>query len=114
MQIISGEILDINFSSSNNEQMEINMVLTNEDLLRDVVAMLANRNSYLQIDATAGVCNSAGGINEKNLFLYVLIVGVPTKSNGPDYFRHFATFVSSNQHAINLDTMLGLFIFFLN
>lgn len=105
--ILIGEILDINFSSSKDDQLEINMVLTNEDLLGDVVAMLGNRNTYLQIDATAGVANRAGGVNEKNLFLYVLIVGVPTKSSGADYFRHFATFLSSNQHAVNLDIMLG-------
>lgn len=47
------------------------------------------------------------GINSDNLYVYVLIAGIPTKSDTPNYHLAFGYLISSNQHMVNLEVMVG-------
>lgn len=98
-----GEVLHLGFSAMLEESVQVSVLLTNEDLLRDVVEMLRNPNCYLLADATAGIVTSAGGINGDNVYLYVLMAAVPTNTLSPDYFLVFGYMLSCGQHAVLLE-----------
>lgn len=68
---------------------------------------MANPNSYLLVDATAGICLSKGGVVGDNVYLYVLIIGVPKATEGGDHFLTFGYVLCSNQHAVNLEMLFG-------
>lgn len=99
-------MLDCTTSSTLKNEPEVNVVVTSEELLRCAVEMLQNPNCFLLIDATGGVVTNAGGVDGSNLFLYVLIAGVPLSENR-NYYLVIGYFVCSNQHAVNISVLMG-------
>lgn len=97
----------MSFSATTGYTAQINTVLTNKNLLQLVTNILKNPNAYLQIDATVGIVTNSSGIDGRNTYLYVVMVGVPNVSDSCDYYVPFGMFLSSNQGQTNISSLLG-------